>query len=824
MVGDTILIKDISINGNNSVTGGLNTSTADKLSETLTGNTINALGIDASSRTIWINGQPYGNAYVNIKGDTTVEAPIGAEIFNDFEHNIASGEYSHASGFYTKTTNTAEAAFGQFNQSTEGSTIFSIGDGDSDSSRHNIVEVTDNEVNINTNLNVEDNLTVDRNTTIGGTLGVTGNTTLSTLESTGNVDLESLDVEHNTTIGGTLDVTGKTTVSTLESTGNAKIESLDVTNNITVKGDIVGENSLHIIGETSLENKVAAGKGALVTNDSEIAVGCFNKSTKNSDNYGDDTNTAFSIGIGTSDSVRKNAVEVMQNGDVYVNGIGKYDGTNPSDSSDLATYLPNMVNITYTDLKTLRDSGQLVPGQQYRITNYTCTTTTSGTKSAGHQFDIIVTADSERVLNEEARAIHHDFPDNTPETIKNHFANSDLNAWKIWYCLDNDTDRFAWADNSNAGRGVIYHMIDEWNNDVPYDFKNIIYVVPLSFIYNKNAYIYKFSRDTSIDMSINGTWYYGYITESTIPGWSENKCWVKEQNPDINSFLYKKNGIDTITGGNIIKVNLNTYETYTFGKDDSSLTGNCYNNIILPYYKSNILTLNNNTFDNGCYSNSFGNNCYNNSFGSNFQHNSFGNSCYYNSFGNGCDNNTFGNYCYNSVFEMNFHANSFGNGCYSNFFDLGCNYNSFANNCICNSVGKNCMYNTFSNGCGDISTGNYCSYNFFGNGCCYIKFASDISEPSTKYNYYQNNHFGDRCKFILFTGSENSNSSSQIQNYNFAQGLQGTSESKYLLVTGKRGRQYDTMVSMSRDYGNTVYGYCLADLANTVTHEVFKFS
>ena len=53
-----------------------------------------------------------------------------------------------ASGFCTKTTNIAEAAFGKFNQSTKDSTLFSIGDGGSDSSRHNIVEVTDNNVNI----------------------------------------------------------------------------------------------------------------------------------------------------------------------------------------------------------------------------------------------------------------------------------------------------------------------------------------------------------------------------------------------------------------------------------------------------------------------------------------------------------------------------------------------------------------------------------------------------------------------------------------------------------------------------------------------------
>src|SRR5574344_155404 len=96
MVGDTILIKDISINGNNELTN------ATKLSETLTDNTINALGIDASSRTIWINGQPYGNAYVNINEDDTIEKPIGGEIFNDFANNVASGEYSHAEGSYTK--------------------------------------------------------------------------------------------------------------------------------------------------------------------------------------------------------------------------------------------------------------------------------------------------------------------------------------------------------------------------------------------------------------------------------------------------------------------------------------------------------------------------------------------------------------------------------------------------------------------------------------------------------------------------------------------------------------------------------------------------
>lgn len=140
MAGDTILIKDISINGNDELTSGLNTATSDQLSKTLTDNTINALGIDASSRTIWINGQPYGNAYVNINEDNTVEAPIGAEIFNDFEHNIASGDYSHASGLNTIASGEAEYVVGKYNNNSEPHQ-FSVGIGTSDTDRKNAFEV-----------------------------------------------------------------------------------------------------------------------------------------------------------------------------------------------------------------------------------------------------------------------------------------------------------------------------------------------------------------------------------------------------------------------------------------------------------------------------------------------------------------------------------------------------------------------------------------------------------------------------------------------------------------------------------------------------------
>lgn len=132
----------------------------------------------------------------------------------------------------------------------------------------------------------------------------------------------------------------------------------------------------------------------------------------------------------------------------------------------------SIINITWQELKDLRDNGQLIPGQQYRIIDYVTTVRNDGkyeeARSAGHQFDVIVTADSGNVLNENARAALHE--------NDTYFANSNLSGWKLKYCIDNDTNRFEWADIEN-GKGVIYEMEDEFNNVLFYDFKNIQYKI-----------------------------------------------------------------------------------------------------------------------------------------------------------------------------------------------------------------------------------------------------------------------------------------------------------------------------------------------------------
>lgn len=305
----------------------------------------------------------------------------------------------------------------------------------------------------------------------------------------------------------------------------------------------------------------------------------------------------------------------------------------------------SMQSVTYAELKSLRDNGQLVAGRQYRITDYVTTTTQENTRSAGHQFDIIVTADSESVLNENARAIQHEeiidvdvseggvlktgavtkyydiyedvgsadgthnykstdvfvecryAENNEGETvpvlyktdvgmmeegadyadtffyvgryeyngetydrwrkieenelgwdsegkiysltniivddngvfnpdiivtkmIDPYFANAKLSAWELKYCLDNDKTRFAWADED--GKGIIYYMKDEYDNECPYDFKNIQY---------KRWYIEQYNKNPDLETAnTNGAYLgnkdlYGYVLPQDAVIDEENWIW-----------------------------------------------------------------------------------------------------------------------------------------------------------------------------------------------------------------------------------------------------------------------------------------------------------
>ncbi|MFR1955858.1 hypothetical protein [Phocaeicola coprophilus] len=152
------------------------------------------------------------------------------------------------------------------------------------------------------------------------------------------------------------------------------------------------------------------------------------------------------------------------------------------------------ISTTYAELKSIKDAKQLVIGQKYRITDFV-SLFKSTYQTGNHAFDLIIEANSESSFSEQATAIHHVGDD--------YFANSNLAAWEISYCFDNDTTRFPFA--SSEGKGFIYKMVDEFNNEAPFDFKNIKFNLQSSqydFITEGNIYAYTFSvYDSNISES-----------------------------------------------------------------------------------------------------------------------------------------------------------------------------------------------------------------------------------------------------------------------------------------------------------------------------------
>ena len=492
-----------------------------------------------------------------------------------------------------------------------------------------------------------------------------------------------------------------------------------------------------------------------------------------------------------------------------------------------------LTKITWADLKAKRDAGELIPGVQYRITDYNCTTVQADTKSAGHQFDIIVTADSKNKLNEVARAIRHEGDENLPDatstttdgvTIKTaYFANSKLEAWKIWYCLDNDTSRFAWADATN-GKGVIYRMIDEWNNDCPYDFKNIQFkrykitkanqsglvgtylglkknnAESIEIDANDNIWCYTFTAQVAVKTGDNfeipdNAPYIDGSLESPYRHMSDESSSTYHDNK-IGSYLITKDGdneVPTLFGKYYLPDNV--FIGYFESTTNAAADDFCY-----AYCSYNI------TLDNNCYQNSFGNNCHSNSFGNNCYQNSFGNNCHSNSFVNSCSNNSFGNNCYQNFFGNNCFHNSFGNYCHSNSFGNNCFLNSFGNNCNSNSFVNNCHSNSFGNNCSYNSFGNSCSNNSFVNGCQFNSFGANSSYNKLD-TFYQYNKFDNGVEHVIFRGT--GTSSKYIQNYHIKQGMKFTNNSPHT-ITAKLGLGYELSVAKQTD--GTVVEYCEADL------------
>ena len=368
--------------------------------------------------------------------------------------------------------------------------------------------------------------------------------------------------------------------------------------------------------------------------------------------------------------------------------------------------------VTYAQLVALRNSGKLAPGTWYRIIDYQCTTTQVNTQSAGHLFDVIVRADSNDTINENAFAAHHG--------RTGYFENSKLAAWRLKYCLDNDTSRFAWADEEN-GRGVVYYMQDEFGNECPYDFKNIMF---------RRWQVTAFDRYPDL---VSEEAYFGAYkingTEKTLPGASYG----------LDEFLY----------------------TFTIDNtNDGSLIPQVCGNKIAPHFKDSQMLLNNNVIELAsnslCYGNIFGNSCVNNTFGTaDCKNNILHNDCHCNTFFS-ASYNILGTGCGDNIISGNF--NDFDDLCDTNVLKPGCSRITLRDHCYDNTIGASCTNITFAQGCYNNTIGASCTNITFAQGCYgnsfdrAVRFVQFLQRCGG--NSFRNNCekivFSENCTFIIF--------------------------------------------------------------------------
>ena len=518
----------------------------------------------------------------------------------------------------------------------------------------------------------------------------------------------------------------------------------------------------------------------------------------------------------------------------------------------------NLIPITYSELVTLRNSSKLYPGATYRITDYKCSSSDADTAVASNKFDILVKAIDTNKLSEHCGALRNASDTYFPTV-------TDFDAWEVWYCLDNDTARFGWA--STSGKGVIYRLIDEFGNDCPYDFKNIMFKRSAEWFSEHSGWCKnifegpvpsterQYFTFSLVDAYLNGT-------DLSINYHDGQKCLKFFQNKIAP---YYSSGIQTLNK-NVFILSAIDYagcNNNTFGIDCYSNTfgSRCHSNTFGNYCYSN-------TFGNYCYSNTFGDNCYSNTFGNYCNSNTFGNSCHSNTFGSRCHSNTFGNDCNSNTFGNSCASNAFGakcttnffrNGCYSNIFESDCSFNTFGNDsssnkfsssCVSNTFGNSCISNTFLSNCGSNTFGNNsrsnkfgtkCNYNFFGNycgdnqfgnGCGWNAFGNDCggnifggacgyntfgnscydntfgSSRTVLRSYYRYNCFEDGVQHIIFYTTQTTSSTIFLQNITIHRGVKGSQNSPLTISVTEVNKNYN------REYGRNTANTLVNWVAN----------
>ena len=336
-------------------------------------------------------------------------------------------------------------------------------------------------------------------------------------------------------------------------------------------------------------------------------------------------------------------------------------------------------------------------------------------------------------------------------------------------CLDNDTSRFAWADEVN-GKGVIYRMIDEFNNDVPYDFKNI-----------------QFERD--------GSSFYEYYFTFT---------WINEDDTIWDASVHPELTDDAGEGSRVFSNIMSSAKDYLYILNDNVFIAD-YDDEYGIFY--------------GWYSNTIKDNFVGNTIGDNFSNNVIGSWFRYNTIGYGFYNNIIGYGFRNNAVGSNFDSNTIGD-----YFDYNTVGDSFSDNTIGdgfsdntvgygfrdNTIGNDFLDNTVGNGFSDNTIGNYFCNNTVGDSFSDNTIGNDFRNNAIG-NIFYSNTVGNSVEYVHF--SLHGSFVNPIRYLYLKDGLRGASSINRLdlYYDGLYGRDYSTTFEVIAN-GNIISSWEAAPL------------
>lgn len=434
----------------------------------------------------------------------------------------------------------------------------------------------------------------------------------------------------------------------------------------------------------------------------------------------------------------------------------------------LATVAP--ISVTYSTLVNMVNAGTLNPEQTYLIIDYQTTTTQPYTIAINAGFNVIVKAATNTSLYPEAKIIAED-----TEVI--YFS---YEKCKIWYDINNDTDKYLWADSTN-GKGVIYRMIDEYDNDLPYDFKSINF---------RRGMITASVYDPANTAHTSG--YIGFLrmlhimypdNVNTLP------CpWISTNDSSVIWETLTTSGTPLTSKNSDGKVRY--FSTFneadrhgrvshvkmapTYDVDGKQMLNN---NIFLPYDDDVIYNV---TFEPYCYNNTM-------------------RGCHNIKLGASCGNNVFGT-VYNVELGNNCHKNLIYDASHNIKIDDQGTFNLIHYNCWDINIGKECSYITLVRNSSDFTCGSLCSLINLGSGL----------ESATLGTGVQN----------LYSGLENYNDAAKIPH------IIAGNNCRYIKIAARKyNNGYGSTLKIEDGFNYSDYTYESIDTGNRfVTLDINNFN